>query len=327
MSDEASRRWAAAEAQELLAAARADALREARGRLAAELTAELLTAVRATAGEPPADTTAVTPPAAGPTAGPDADPDAGMGLWLYGVVPGDVAAPPSVMGVDEEHRVELVREGPVAALVSAVPLDRFGADTLQRSLEDMTVLEALARGHERVLDSALALGAVVPFRLCTIYENDAHVRDLLERDATQLTAALDRLAGREEWGVKGFMAPAKARAASPAGASASGTDYLTRKREARDAVDSAYDAAHEAVAAIHDELAGRADAAVLSRPQDRRLSGREEEMVLNGSYLVAASEVEGFRALVDTLARRHRDEGIELEATGPWPAYHFVEQP
>lgn len=314
MADDAARRWAAAEVPELLAAAREDALREARRRLTAELTEELLAAVRrGTTERQPAPEPAPAPAPPGPV---------GTGLWLYGVVPGDVAAPPSLTGVDEEHRVELVREGRLAALVSAVPLDRFGADVLQRSLEDIAVLETLARGHERVLDAALALGAVVPFRLCTIYESDAHVREMLQQEASQLVAGLDRLAGREEWGVKGFMVPVKA--GSPAGTPASGTEYLVRKRAVREAVESAHDAAEETVAAIHDELARHADAAVLSRPQDRRLSGREEEMVLNGSYLIASSQVDSFRELVEALARRHRDEGIELEATGPWPAYHFA---
>ena len=79
------------------------------------------------------------------------------------------------------------------------------------------------------------------------------------------------------------------------------------------------------MASIHDRLSGLAAAAVLSRPHDRRLSGRDEDMVLNASYLLAESRVDEFQALVESLSHRHREDGIELECTGPWPAYHFVE--
>src|SRR4051794_6481101 len=183
MADDATARWAAGEAAKLLAAARADALEQARRQLTAELTDALLSAARA--GAEPS-------PQPAPSGAPSGD-----GLWLYGVIDGGVAAAPSLVGVDGGHRVELVRAAGLAALASAVPLDRFGADALREALEDMSVVETLARGHERVLDAALALGAVVPFRLCTIYESADHVREMLERESDGLAATLDRLRGME----------------------------------------------------------------------------------------------------------------------------------
>jgi hypothetical protein len=59
---------------------------------------------------------------------------------------------------------------------------------------------------------------------------------------------------------------------------------------------------------------------VLGPPQDRRLSGRDAEMVLNASYLVERERARDFAGLVDTLG----GNGFALELTGPWPAYHFV---
>jgi len=313
VTEDTSEKWAASEAAALLAAARADALDEARRRLTDDLVDELLRAARAIA--PPAAATSSPPPRR----------DDAEGVWVYGVVDARLESPPSLTGVDGSHRVELLRGGGLAALVSAVPLDEFGADALQRGLEDLSRLEALARAHERVLDAALALGAVVPFRLCTIYESPEHVRAMLEQEGTELAATLDRLAGMAEWGVKGFVAAPAEPAGAQTHAAASGTDYLARKREARDAVESAQAREEALVATIHDELSAHAADAVLSRPHDRRLSGHDGDMVVNGSYLVAESQADAFRSLVESLSRRHEAEGIELECTGPWPAYHFVE--
>jgi hypothetical protein len=238
-------------------------------------------------------------------------------LWAYGVVAGG-GEPPAAAGVDG-HPVRVQEHGGVAALVSAVPADAFTKEALSARLEDLAQLEALARAHEAVLDGALGTGAVVPFRLCTIYSSPQRLDAMLEREAPVLRAALERLHGMQEWGVKAFVRPRAGAASAPA---ASGTEYLLRKRERRDAAETEREALEDAVAEVHARLTERAVAAALSRPQDRRLSGRETEMILNGAYLVPADAAEAFRQIVEA-----ESGAIDLELTGPWPPYHFVEEP
>jgi hypothetical protein len=141
---------------------------------------------------------------------------------------------------------------------------------------------------------------------------------MLDREGPALAAALDRLDGMQEWGVKAFL-----RAAAPVAGAATGTDYLRDKRERRDAAD----AGETVVAEIHARLTERAAAAALSRTQDRRLSGHDAEMVLNAAYLVPREGADGFGRIVEELAGRHEGDGVEIELTGPWPPHHFVEPP
>jgi hypothetical protein len=241
--------------------------------------------------------------------------------WVYGVVAGDAPGPDTEHGVDG-GAVRLIRAGPVAALASPVPLERFGEDALKASLEDIERLEALARAHQRTIDRALARGAVIPFRLCTIYEDEDGVRSMLDSEQESLATRLDRLRGLAEWGVKVFLVELEAAAAAPA--AESGTEWLRRKRDDRAAAESARVAADERAGAIHAALAEHASAAALARPHDHRLSGDEREMLLNGAYLVPAEQAEGFRALVEELGREHEPHGLQLELTGPWAPYHFV---
>jgi Gas vesicle synthesis protein GvpL/GvpF len=63
-----------------------------------------------------------------------------------------------------------------------VSLDEFGERGLRDSLEDLDRLEALARAHERVLDEALRMGAVVPFRICTVYAGAERVHEMHEHE-------------------------------------------------------------------------------------------------------------------------------------------------
>jgi Gas vesicle synthesis protein GvpL/GvpF len=193
-------------------------------------------------------------------------------------------------------------------------------------LEDLESVELLARAHEAVLEAALAAVAVVPFRLCTVYSSLQALDAMLAREGVTLKAALDRLNGMQEWGVKAFLRPrVPASGADEPGEADSGIDYLTRKRERRDAAVAGREATETAVAQIHARLTECATTSTLSRPHDRRLSGRDTEMVLNAAYLVPEEGVDAFRAIVEDLARRREADDVELELTGPWPPYHFVE--
>jgi hypothetical protein len=91
-------------------------------------------------------------------------------------------------------------------------------------------------------------------------------------------------------------------------------DQATRRREEL----------AETCEVIHGELARAAVAADRLPPQRRELSGRTEEMLLNGVYLVDDEDLPRFLALVDALAHEHEHRGLEVEPTGPWPAYNFV---
>jgi hypothetical protein len=246
------------------------------------------------------------------------------GVWVYGVLDGDVAGPPLCHGVDDAHVVELIRHADLAAAASAVPLDEFGEEGLRASLEDIDRLEALARAHQRVLDEALRMGTVVPFPICTVYAGADHVREMLEREHEPLAAALRRLRGMAEWGVKAYTVE-REKLGTTAAAPASGTDYLLRKRSARDAAEHTRQALETTIEAVYVRLRERATAAVLSPPQDRRLSGHEEQMLLNAAYLVADAGADAFASLFAEIVRELGTDNLQLELTGPWPPYHFSE--
>jgi hypothetical protein len=306
-------RWAASHAPELIASAQVEALKIAQARLQARLVDALLEAANARLDTERREH-------------PDrpAEVSSEAVVWVYGVV-ADVPGPPVASGVDG-HPVEVHRHAGVSALVSHVPRERFSAERLAERLEDLESVELLARAHDAVLEAAVAAGAVVPFRMCTVYSSLDALDEILEREAAPLAAAIDRLDGMQEWGVKAFLrAPVPASPAQEPGEAASGTDYLTMKRERREVAAAGREATETAVAQIHARLTECATASSLSRPHDRRLSGRDTEMVLNAAYLVPADGIAAFRAIVEDLARRHEAEDVELELTGPWPPYTFVE--
>jgi Gas vesicle synthesis protein GvpL/GvpF len=241
-------------------------------------------------------------------------------LWAYGVVPASQPTP-GVRGI-EGADVSVVTSGDLAVLVSSVPGERFGAEQLQDRLEDLDTLAELARAHEAVVEAAMTHGDVVPFRMCTIYETGDAVRAALAGEANRFAEMLGRLHDTAEWSVKAFVqAPETAAASAPP---ASGIAYLASRRAQREAAESSRETLVDAVAELHATLADDALAAVLSRPQDRRLTGRNEEMLLNGAYLLGRESQDEFVRRLKALGRRYAERGLSVEVSGPWPPYHFV---
>jgi hypothetical protein len=260
----------------------------------------------------------------------------GDALWSYCVLRGGEAPPAELAGVDDSHPVERVEGGELAALVSRVPLAEFGEEPLRRNLNDLEWLERVARRHEAVLEQALEHATIVPLRLCTIFEDEDGVRGMLEEQRPSLTAALERLAGHQEWGVKLLVDREALEAAARAGnseaddleeeldARSAGGAYMLRRRLERQVREAADRLAVSVADEVHARLQDWASDAVLNAPQNRELSGYEGEMLLNGAYLVETQKVERLGELVAELQERYRGLGATLELTGPWPPYNFV---
>jgi hypothetical protein len=238
--------------------------------------------------------------------------------YVYAVTEAAPANPgPGVGGA----AVTTVDSGGLVAVVSEVPEAQFAEEQLAAKLEDLDWLEATARAHHRVVEAAAAAGPVLPFRLATVFHGPGRVQDLLADRHAELTATLKRVRGRREWGIKAYaVAELVADPTPPASTGRPGIDYLMRKRGRRDAAARVAQLAQEQAEQLHDQLTGLADAVVRYPPQDPRLSGHGEPMVLNASYLVTHEREPTLDALVS-----REWSGVRVELTGPWAPYSFSE--
>jgi Gas vesicle synthesis protein GvpL/GvpF len=246
----------------------------------------------------------------------EAGPPPSAAWYVYGVVP--ATAQPEGTGIGSRP-VELVPEGGVATLVSAVPADEFGEASLRERLNDRAWLEQTAREHEDTLERALARSPVIPFRLCTVYESRDRLREFLSSHGAALGALLRRLDGRVELGVKAYLAEEPAETDEPQ----SGREYLLRRQREREAAEESARFKVECARASHERLAAAAEDARANPPQPAELSGRTEEMLLNGAYLVRRDDGR-LGETVAELESLYGPRGVMYEMTGPWPPYNFV---
>lgn len=236
--------------------------------------------------------------------------------YVFGVVEAAAASP---------EGARLVEEGPLAAVVAAVSLDDFGEDALAERLNDRTWLEQHVRAHEDLLLRVAEATTVVPFRFGAVYRELDDVAGMLRVRRDELLAALDRVRGRVELGVKAWVDRGRfedSLGAAPAAAS-SGRAYLERRRNEQERAQRASELLGEIARDAHARLLECAVEGVANRPQARELTGREETMILNGAYLVA-DDGAGLSQAVRALEDEHGARGLVFELTGPWPPHNFV---
>lgn len=253
--------------------------------------------------------------------------------YVYALVlPGDLVPPE---GMDAQSPVTLIVSRGIAAAASVVPLAEFGSEVLRRNLQDVGWLEEKVRRHERVVEALLARGPVLPLRFGTVFLSIERLRAVLSGSARTLREALRYLAGKEEWGLKGFSRDASLRAAllrsDPAllteGAGATGASpghrfFARRKAEellAARSLGLEVKLADDAMAAV----APRA-VRVVRNPVAEGFAPEGERLVLSLACLLERREVEPFLEEVERWNRDDRRDGVRLAASGPWPPYHFT---
>jgi hypothetical protein len=245
-------------------------------------------------------------------------------VYVYAVGDGVLADSAEVreMSGVEGSAVRTLSSGGLVAVVSSVDAARFGEGALRRAFEDLRWLENTARAHHAVIDALARAHTVAPMRMATLYLDDTNVLALLAAQAGGLRAALDRIRGRAEWGVKAFAARSAdvEQAEVPRGAGP-GTSYLMRRRSQREQAARSQAQTRESAERVHHTLTELAVASRRYPPQDPRLSGEPDEMVLNAAYLVEESDMPMLRGAI---ARCNDDGSLRVEMTGPWAAYSFT---
>ena len=270
---------------------------------------------------------------------PDGNLGSASGCYVYGIIGGGGDLPHGDLtdaGIDPANPIHLVAHQDIQAVVSSVSLGEFGEEALESNLNSIEWLTAKVRNHQNVLDRLSAIRTVIPMRFCTIYCSEHRVQEMLAQHYDDFSSALVRLEGKQEWGVKVYCAPQvlSEKAAEISDVAKSLTSELAEKSEAaayfvKKKIDDAVSAeaeriTDEVVQDSHNRLWMRSWEAVVNPAQSRKVTRREEDMVLNGAYLVSRECTEAFETELDDLRKKYVGLGFSYELSGPWPPYSFA---
>lgn len=250
------------------------------------------------------------------------------GTYVYGVIDASTELEDPPAGVphgDRPYLLPLYKN--VAAVAAQVPLSEYGAEKLEERLKDLEWVSKAAVGHDGVVEHYARRTATVPMRLFTLFSSDERAKKDLSARRSTIDRTLDRVRGREEWGVRlrydeprALAIAAKQSSTKPKKAE-SGTRFLERKKGERDVREHFRANAAKDAAAVFDELAVASDGAV-RRAAPAAASGAR--VILDAAFLVREKDRERFHEQVKTQAARLEPLGYDLALTGPWPPYNFV---
>lgn len=213
-------------------------------------------------------------------------------------------------------------------VVGDVPRDAWTAASIEAKLHDIDWLGAVALGHESVVERFVRAPALLPAKLFTIFHDDASAIAHVGTERRRVNRILDRVARRVELGVRVALDEAKALRKAETEArrlskGSTGAGFLLRKKRVQEVARAGGAAAQSLATSLHAKLTSRALDSVRKEIASAS-DGAKSRLLLDAAYLVDVKRAGEFRREARALARGAAREGLSLELTGPWPAYHFA---
>lgn len=237
--------------------------------------------------------------------------------------------------IETDYRIEMIGAGDLAAVASAVPLRDYSEDTLRARLNDAAWTTIRAMRHEKVVEHFASRASVVPLRFGTIYLRRGRIEEMLGEKQCELGSIIERLRGREEWGVNIYftratlmqavssLSPRLRELGDRAASAPPGQAYLMRKKIEAMRADEARAETRRVAAEVEGALSRVSDGAARLRVMKDE-ADECGEVAAKLAFLVERSRFGDFRAAAEALADGHAAAGFKLELTGPWPAYNFA---
>ncbi len=261
-------------------------------------------------------------------------------LWyVYGIVPSDSLPAALPEGLDNAP-IALEPQDGIAALVSLLDGADYEPVQLESKSGDVEWLSPRAVVHDRVLTWASDRAAVVPLPMFSLFSGREAVQTMLRDRGTQLKRTLNHLGDAREYALRVYrvdpellelvptLSPRLAELAAAAAAAAPGQRYLLERKLDGERKSEMRAVTLRIVDEIVDALTPSARDVVRSPIPRTEGEASRGTMVLNAAFLVAPAELANYQRMLTTLVERYGGEGagFRFDFTGPWPAYHFVNE-
>jgi len=272
------------------------------------------------------------------------------GTYLYCFTRPGAARGVDVPGVDGSAAIAEIELGPVAAVVSRVSLDEFGATKAEENTQNPDWVIPRACRHQQVVRELMARSCVLPVRFGAVFSSEQRLAEIVREKCREIAGFLDSVQGKEEWAVKGIVDPHRAmawlRAQDPSLSNCGlriadcglkpeirnpksempspGARYLADRKAhlvVRERLRPWCRAMAEQVQALLDP------AAEAARPLKLHAwsgSGQVGQMFFHRAYLLPREGVAAFLGHVERVGGTCSEQGLSLETSGPWPPYTFA---
>ena len=244
-------------------------------------------------------------------------------------------------GIEGKGKVFILPYQDLEAVVSEVPLEEFDSEEIQqKAQEDLNWIKEKSQLHEAVVEDAMRgngnTSAVIPMTFGTIFKSREKIQQTIEEHYSEFGNLLTVLQGRQEWGVKVYLANRKAleeiiknndivkATQKKIVAMPKGMAYFFEKQMAEHISSEMTKEIENYTQDIFLALKKHAETGIKGKILDKELTGKSEPMVLNAIYLIHKKKVHNFKKEIERLSTKMQPKGFQFEYSGPWPPYNFA---
>ena len=257
----------------------------------------------------------------------------GEGIYLFCFASAPMPPVLNIKGLDDRYPLSQQAFKDIVAVLSKVSINEFCGPSAESRMKDISWVGPRACRHEEVVELVMRHSPVLPARFGTIFSSLEGLERLLEMHHSTIRRFPDEVAEKEEWSVKGLIDKEKAteelfsemRAADAERLTSlsPGARYFQEKR-IQSAADKELNTWLKKICkGIGNDLSRYASDFCERKVLSREATGLDADMILNWAFLIQKNLVGDFRAQVDQVNENHKQKGLTLEVTGPWPPYSF----
>lgn len=224
----------------------------------------------------------------------------------------------------------------IFTVVKMVPNSEFSEENLKKNLSDLGWLDTNAREHIRTISLLMEDYNVIPFNFGTIYNSQDSLLRFLEDYYDSLIEKIEYISGKEEWGIKMYfnrtmlieqideLSMEAADLEKQIMASSPGKAFLLRRKKS-ELIESEMNRLTKSYGQDYfNQLKKISEATMLNNLLPKELTGRDDTMILNASFLLYKDKASDFTATLNFLREKCVGFGFDIEFTGPWPPFSFI---
>lgn len=261
-------------------------------------------------------------------------------IYLYGLIPTreiEDASFDSFIGIDGVHIVYALPLDSTTAIVCELDETDYSEEALQERMNnDMEWLQEKAMHHHEALLVLHSQYTLIPMKFCTIYKNIENLAGKMEKSQEDIHQLFAKLKGNQEWNLKIYcddsvlkehvMSHNATIAAKQEEISqlSPGKQFFQKRKLDLWVQKELEEEKNKICRQLHEEISQLALADKVKRNWNKEVTGRNVDMSWNSVYLLQSDSVETFLQDIQEKKRVYAEHGWTLEASGPWPAYHFV---
>ena len=255
------------------------------------------------------------------------------GRYVYGIAASKEAVRLGEIGIGG-NEVYTIPYQDLCAIVHNCPTQPYQS-------KDEEIVKSWARAHQSVLDEAKErFGTTIPLGFDTILQPkddatppDQVVRDWLKEDYDRLRTLMEKIEGKDEYGIQIFYDPkvmseiiAKQseevrKIREEMATKSPGMAYMYKQKLEKAAKTEMERLADEWFKEFYDRIKQHTEDIVVEKTKK---VDKDRMMLLNLSCLVSKEKVD---SLGEELEKIDNMEGFSVRFTGPWPPYSFVAKP